>query len=117
MPVSWGHAAAVARAIQSSAGEGSQREGQSVNKIPLRKGTLLISQRGRLSREGGKGKRRGAEVVWGGSEGGSGAGLPASGSRWRVGAVSCHTMPCYACIFTHAQPLHGFQSHHSLRQC
>lgn len=103
MPVSWGHSVAVARAVQSSAREGSQREGQSVNKIPLRKGALLISQQGQLSREGGKGKRRGAEVVWGGSEGGSGAGLPASGSKQRVGA-----MPCHACTSTHTQPLHGF---------
>lgn len=31
-----------------------------VNKTPLRKGAPLISQRGRLSREGGKGKHRGA---------------------------------------------------------
>lgn len=93
MPVSWGHMAAVAGAIQSSDGEGSQREGQSVNKIPLRKGAPLISQRGRLSREGGKGKRRGAEVVCGGLEEGSGAGLPASGSRWRAGAVLCHAVP------------------------
>lgn len=57
---------AVARAIQPSARGGSQREGQSVNKIPLRKGAPLISQQGRLSREGGKGKQRGAEVVCGG---------------------------------------------------
>lgn len=108
MPVSWGHAAAVARAIQSSAGEGSQREGQSVNKIPLRKGAPLISQQSQLSREGGKGKQRGAEVACGGSEGGSGAGLPAGGSRRRAGAVSCRAMLCYACTFTHAQPLPGF---------
>lgn len=53
---SWGHAVATARVIQPSAGEGSQREGQSVNKIPLRKGAPLISQQGRLSREGREGE-------------------------------------------------------------
>lgn len=57
---SWGLMVATARAIQPSTGGGSQREGQSVNKMPLRKGAPLISQQGRLSREGGKGKRRGA---------------------------------------------------------
>lgn len=79
-----------------------------MNKIPLRKGAPLISQRGRLSREGGKGKRRGTEVLWRGSEAGSGVGLPASGSRWRAGAMSCHTVPCCACAFTYTQPSHGF---------
>lgn len=108
MPVSWGHMVAVARAVQSSAREGSQQEGQSVNKIPLRKGAPLISQQGQLSREGGKGKRRGAEVVCGGSEGGSGAGLPASGSRQRAGAMPCYAMPFHACASTHTQTLHGF---------
>lgn len=37
-----------------------------MNKISLRKSAPLISQQGQLSREGGKGKQRRAEVVCGG---------------------------------------------------
>lgn len=52
MPVSWGHAAAAARAIQPSTGEGSQREGQSVNKTlsgkaPVNQSAGPTQQRGR----------------------------------------------------------------------
>jgi len=89
---SWGLVMATARAIQPSTGEGSQREGQSVNKTPLRKGAPLISQRGRLSREGGKGKHRGAAGCAGAQRQDPARGfLQAAQSLW--GALGWITLP------------------------
>lgn len=115
-PVTWGHVMAVSRAIQPSSREGSQREGQSVNKIPLRKGALLISQQGQLSREGGKGKKRGAEVMcgaWGRIR--CRASCEWKQTESRSCAMPYCAIPCYT--LSHTQPLPCSQSNSTLWQC
>lgn len=73
---SWGLMVATARAIRTSTGEGSQREGQSEqNASPERR--PVNQSAGPTQQRGREGEAQRGCGVWGGLEAGSGTGLPA----------------------------------------